>query len=249
MHLDAARHHRPTSSSTCSPHPGRRATSTRLNAEWRRLHDRPAAVAAARSWHVTDVAFGDLDELLALAGAGQPTSAEADAVLDALVRVARTQPLAGRIVLQRLLPGLLVTARRRRSAHGPETFEDLVAAAWVAIHTFDLDRRPRSLAASLVWAADNRAFRRHVRPDPVTADPEAPSRLAAPVPDPHPLRELVEVVDAARRAGIDESDLDLLRRLAADGPRLVAADLQVTTRTIRNRRDRLVERLRAAVAA
>jgi hypothetical protein len=252
MHLDAARPHRPTTSPATTPAPpcpAGRATSTRLNAEWRRLRDRPAAVAAARSWHVTEVPFADLDELLVLAGSGRPTSADADAVLAALVRTARTTPLAGRIVLQRLLPGLLVTARRRRSAHGPDAFEDLVAAAWVAIHTFDLDRRPPCLAASLVWAADNRAFRRRPRHEPVAAHPDEPERLVAPVADPHPLRELAEVVDDARRAGLTDADLELLRRLLADGQRALAADLQVTTRTIRNRRDRLVERLRSAVAA
>jgi hypothetical protein len=250
MHLDASRPHRPVHQiSRSSTNPSVRATSTRLNAEWHRLRTRPSAIATARSWHVTDVPFADLDELLALAGAGRPTTTASEAVLDALVRTARTTPLAGRVVLQRLLPGLLTDARRRRCAHGPEAFEDLVAAAWVAIHTFDLDRRPACLAASLVWAADNRAFRRPERPLAVAADPAAPERLAAPAADPHPLRELAEVVDVARRAGLTDGDLELLRRLLCDGQRDLAADLQVTTRTVRNRRDRLVERLRSAVAA
>ncbi|MCU0259434.1 MAG: hypothetical protein MUE78_00305 [Ilumatobacteraceae bacterium] len=224
-----------------------RPTSTRLQAEWQRVRTDPAALRTARSWGVTDRPFDDLDELLVLAGAGRPTSPEGEATLVGLVGAARTSPLAGRIVLQRLLPGLLATARRRRAARGADAFEELVAAAWEAILTYDVERRrPACLAAALVWAADNRAFRRSARPLPIGPEPFDAARHAAAVTEAHPLQELAEVVGDARRAGLTDDDLALLRQLLGGRQIDVAADLRVTARTIRNRRDRLVARLQAS---
>ena len=60
-----------------------------------------------------DVPFADLDELLALAGHGTARTPEANAVLGRLVDVAHVDELASRVVVQRLLPGLLAIVRRR----------------------------------------------------------------------------------------------------------------------------------------
>ena len=57
--------------------------------------------------------------------------------------------------------------------------------------------------------------------------------------------ELAGVLADARAAGVPTTDLELVRRLLRTGsPAQVARDLQVTTRTIRNRRDRVTLRLR-----
>src|SRR5215213_5301031 len=101
--------------------------SVALDREWSLIRRRPRVVARARAWGVTGVPFGDLDELLVLAGYRVEGTAAHNGVLLRLVELARTDDLASRVVLQRVLPGLLATVRRR---HQPDqsggTLEELV---------------------------------------------------------------------------------------------------------------------------
>ena len=78
-----------------------------------------------RSWGVTSTPFRSLDELLRLAGFKVArTPAETDEVLRRLVVLAATEPLAARIVLQRLLPGLLAIVRREQQRdRGVDAFD------------------------------------------------------------------------------------------------------------------------------
>src|SRR5688572_30506938 len=82
-----------------------------LDREWAAIRARPRCIARARTWAVTDRPFADLDELLTLAGNRVPPTPATDEVLARLVTVARDDDLAARVVLQRILPGLLATAR------------------------------------------------------------------------------------------------------------------------------------------
>jgi hypothetical protein len=224
----------------------RPAVATSLQQEWDRIRSRPVLVERARSWAVTDEPFDDLDGLLALAGF-QRGDAECDAVLRRLVAVARTDELAARIVLQRILPGLMALARRRRRS-GPDVLQHLVAAAWIGIRTFRPGRRPACIAAALVGDADHACFcRPHRRPrssteiafDPATATGIADQR------QPTPCEELAAVLGDARRAGVPDTELDLVQRLLAHGSTdRLAAELRVTARTVRNRRERVTRRLR-----
>lgn len=217
-----------------------------LQLEWERVRRDPAAVSAARSWRVVEVDFDDLDQLLGLAGFERPGTSDTDRVLLDLVLRARTEQLAARIVLQRLLPGLLAQVRRRRRAGRDDAFEELVASAWVVIREYDPRRRPACLAAALITGADYLAFgRAERRPDP--AEPMAPDRLDERVDHDHrtALDELAELIAEARTAGVSETDLDLVRGLVSVGsPSGLAAELGVTPRTIRNRRDRALHQLR-----
>src|SRR5262245_35946950 len=107
--------------------PDRQVLSSRLDREWRALRHDPAALARVRSWALTPAAVGDLDELLVLAGYRVPHTPGRNALLLRLVVLAADDELAARIVLQRLLPGLLaVIRRRRRSSDG--SFEELLGA-------------------------------------------------------------------------------------------------------------------------
>ena len=135
----------------------RHLLSLHLEIEWRALHARPDAVDRARSWGVTDVAFTDLDELLRLAGFGATSTASGNEVLRRLARLGRHDELAARVVLQRVLPGLLAAvARRRRSPDG--AFEELVGAAWVTIRASRTPWDHEQVAANIVRDAAYRAF-------------------------------------------------------------------------------------------
>lgn len=231
------------------PHPGSPPggpARRHLQLEWERVHRDPEAVREARSWRIVEIPFDDLDQLLGLAGFEQPNGPDTDRVLLGLVLAARTEQLAARIVLQRLLPGLLAQVRRRRRAGRDDAFQELVASAWVAIREYDPARRPACLAAALIAGADYLAFGRAERQgDP--AEPVAPDQFDDRIGHDRrtALEELVELLAEARAAGISDSELDVVRGLVSVGsPSGLAAELGVTPRTIRNRRDRALDQLR-----
>ena len=205
-------------------------------------------VARARSWRVTDRLFADLDELLALAGHRTDRTAEANAVLGRLIEAGRVDELASRVVLQRLLPGLLATVRRR----GPDgELEELIGAAWLAIRAYRTDRRPQRIAANLVRDATYIAFTapsRRRSASEVAIDP----RLFEETPADESINafeELARLLADARDAGLSDEDAELVRHLVRAGsPSAVAAECHVTARTVRNRRDRATARLRELAA-
>jgi hypothetical protein len=226
--------------------------STRLDLEWATLRHRRPIVDRARSWGVTTQPFADLDELLALAGFRTERSAAANAVVARLVDAGRRDELATRIVLQRVLPGLLGTVRRRRWYGGAdEAFELLLGAAWLAIRAYRPERRPERIAANLVRDAAYSAFiapARRRSATEVVVDPESLDLVETPRVSPG--EELAELVALARSSGVPDADLDLLRHLVRAGsPLVVAAECNVTVRTVRNRRDRLTARLRRLALA
>ena len=168
-----------------------------LDREWDRLRRRPATIRRVRGWD-GDAAFlrtvarvRCLDELV---GATQPhvgAPGSGDAVLRRLVELAATDELAGRIVLQRLLPGL-ISGSRRWTERGTNTdpSDIAVGAAWMAIRDFDVDVRSRHVAPALIadalWIGFRRGARRRVTsevpvPDSVLGTQPAPPRVVEPM--------------------------------------------------------------------
>lgn len=226
-----------------------RPLSGRLDDEWRIIRSRPGLVDRARRWQVTDAVFDDLDDLLTLAGHHVDASPAADHVLGRLVEIARRDELAARVVLQRMMPGLLAIVRRRHRVDDVDSsFEQLIGAAWLVIQAYQLDARPSRIAANLVRDASYRAF-------------IAPSRLRSAtevVTDPHTLdetpavvvvsscEELATLLREARAMGLDACDIDFVKSFIRCGSsKALAAEREVTTRTIRNHRTRTAARLRA----
>ena len=224
----------------------------RLQREWDRLRYRSRSIGRAREWAVTDVVFDDLDGLLALAGFRTQATDETEAVLRRLVIRAVDDELAARIVLQRVLPGLMAVVRRHHAQFGDDMLEHLVAAAWIGIRTFTPNRRPACLAAALIADADHACFSRPGRRKSLTEVTFDPARVTR-MPDerrPTACEELAGVLADARAAGVPATDLELVTRLLQTGsPGQVARDLHVTARTIRNRRDRVTDHLRRAALA
>jgi hypothetical protein len=193
----------------------------------------------------------DLDSIIAATQRGAPHD---DEILLRLVELARHDELAGRIVVQRLLPGLIARSVRHRSyADDTDPVEIVVAAAWIAVRSFDTERRRHHVAASLISDAVFTAFRAPLRRRSAAEQVRAPERfddLTRTIAEPSPLEELAEVVRSARRAGVPAADLELLSRLAqVESTTTIAREREVTTRTIRNHRARAVERVRTAIAA
>lgn len=223
----------------------REPIARQLGRDWLALRRRPDVLAHAAGWQIVRGQVDDLDQVLAACGFG--ARSRGDTELRDLVCRAAHDPLAGRVVLQRLLPPLAALARRR----GPGALDELVGAAWIAISTFDPARRPASLAAALVADADHHAHRRLWRRaqhrdvvgiDGLDAVPAAP---AQPAPD----DEVAELL-AAAAGSIDAGELALVNRLlAGESTDQIAADSGVSARTVRYRRARLTARLRDLAAA
>ena len=240
----------------------------RLAVEWRRLTVTRAELAKVRAWQLPGEEVRTLDDVLDRSGYRQPptsgspipvrrpraTNDEAvDAYLVRLLQLAKTEPLAARIVLQRILPALSGLARRYSAGRGQQhaVLDELVATAWWVIRAYPVDRRPRRIVSNLVRDI---GFETMVRPRRRRQASELPTETdqldRADVTTVDPLIELSEVLQAARQRGVvSDSDVQLLGALIRRGRAdLVAAELGVTARTVRNHRDAAVHRLRNFVA-
>ena len=205
--------------------------------------------------HPLAAVVSDLDDLDHIRRATQRTDLPGrpdDAILLALVELSRTDELAGRIVLQHLLPPLIVHAQRYRSFRDrTDPIAQIIPAAWMAIRSYDVERRRHHVASSLISDAVFQAFRRHLRVRARTERVVAPSVFAAAPCHDGPataLDEFVIVLREAQGAGVPAADLDLLRQLVRVGsPGIVAQQRNVTPRTIRNHRDRAIDHVRSAL--
>ncbi|WP_420451482.1 hypothetical protein [Ilumatobacter sp.] len=239
----------------------RSALLDELDREWERLRRRPRTAREVRSWfeHDPDLAARCVPSgarvtpahpLESLVAATQRGRRRDDEILAHLLHLAHDAPLAGRVVLQRILPGLISQARRWQSLDD-DPVDLAVGAAWMAIRRFDPDARPRSIAPALIADAAWIAFRRPTRRKQHGEVPvEEGALVARPVPDAEadPMVALAGTIRAASRAGVESTHLDVIRRLAVAGsPTVAARREQVSTRTIRNRRDAACERIRRAL--
>lgn len=233
--------------------PLRHPAARSYDAEWRRLRRDPAALQRAATWGIVRGELTTLDQVLDAVGYDRPPAADTEERLWRLVGVAAGDALAAQVVMRRLLPGALSVAVRNRFRTPDDSLADVVGALWIAIRTFDAaGRRPRFLAAALLSDAEYRVFRctrrRALREVPSDTVAE---HLPAPVADDDPAAELAELAAIAAARGITgPDDVALLRLLVAEpSTSRLAAHLDVTERTIRNRRARLTAKLRAAALA
>lgn len=233
----------------------------RLFQEWHRLRTQAHVLEHIRSWPLTGDPVHDLSELLVRCGfEGRRDDDDADETLRQLVVLAAHDALAARVVLQRLLPGMLAVAQRRSNG-SPGSAEamlaELVGATWVLIRSYPVGRRPRHVAANLLRDAEYEAFRRPTRlvrhAREVSVSRPTPHRdefldpTTAWLEDPR--RRLREVLNSGQAAGMHHQDLTLLALLATgESTEALASKLGVSDRTLRARRATAVARLRQVVA-
>lgn len=231
----------------------RRSLSARLDREWAQLARRPEVLRRVRSWALTDLPFASLDELLTLTGHRAETTREADELLGRVVAVAAGDPLAVRIVLQRILPGLLAIVREEQQRDPSiDAFDLIVGEAWIAITRYRVGTRPTNIAARLLADARHRAFtchrRRRVVQEVVT--PRESMLEIVDEPETAAFDEVVGVLLEARRRGLDDESVVTIREfLSLGSSRNVAGAQSRNERTIRYRHRRAVRRVRRLVAA
>lgn len=233
----------------------------KLDAEWASLrHDRRAIRRVNRWAEVVDP--GHSDRLARITDLGQffdlthrRAGAEGEELMATLVGLVRNGDadgrLAGRILVQRLIPGVIDATRRYRAlCEHADPVGEAIGVLWIAINRYDLDRRHGPIAPALISDTMFIAFRRRVRQSSTAETPHAPLTF-----DERPtitasasFIEVGTVIAEARHAGVPTYDLDLLRHLIRAGrPGLVARQRQITPRTVRNHRDRAVERIQRSL--
>ena len=225
---------------------------TRLQREWNVLSHRRSAVARATAWQLTPAVLNSLDELLVLTGLGTgPAHPASDETLRRLVSLARHDDLAARVVLQRMLPGLSNCAKRNATGFDSQldALDELLTEAWTVIRSFPIESRDRYVIKNLLRDCEYRAFLKarrrkliHELTDPADLD------RAAEVDEgcDEPLRVIVELLGRARTAGMSDADVAVVVTLLNTSTvKQAAVALQVTDRTVRNRRDSVVCQLRA----
>ena len=124
-----------------------------LELEWQVLRC-PRNAARFRKWAQAEpplASFAAPPDLVSFLR-GPAASARKDEVLLALLRALNGEALAGRILLEALLPGLKVLARKAiaRGAEREEVWSLLLGCAWARMHSYPLARRPTRVAANLL---------------------------------------------------------------------------------------------------
>jgi DNA-directed RNA polymerase specialized sigma24 family protein len=178
-------------------------------------------------------------------------AAETDAVLLALLRTARHDRLAGRLLLQALLPALKTQSARivHPADRRDELWELLLFHAWETICCYPLTRS-RRVAANLVLQVlhdTTRELRRAYAPKHPDQVPPA-HELGSALPADADGRE--DAIQAAVTAGaISAADAELVLCTRVDGIRLrfLASLLGVSYTALRKRRQRAEAELRKAL--
>lgn len=244
--------------------PARTNPITALETEWGRLVYSPRALAAVNSWKLIDTRFWSLDEVLQAAGyRGKKCDPVADQVLAGIVRRAGHDPLAARIVLQRVLPPIVAIARRRgklRSIGFDVALGLALSHAWEIIRAYPIERRPAKIAANIVRDIEYFAFVRENRRRPVNerlddnrsyADMLYATDLtgnligrAGQTTGPTSDTELAEVMSEARRSKVSERTMRILLELSTKSIDEFAKSHGITPRTARTWRRDAVNELR-----
>jgi hypothetical protein len=168
-------------------------------------------------------------------------------ILAALVRQAQSDPLAARVVLQTLLPGLKTLARRilLEADERDELWSALLAHCWERIRSYPLERRPERIAANTLLDTLKKTTRelKRQRRDRDQFSEEALSQQSAPRPVDRDVERLFQHAVAA--AAIGEGEAELILRTRIDGADLLmlAEQAGVPYNTIVVRRLRAERRL------
>lgn len=222
---------------------GRIALLNRLNQEWAVQRDE----RVPRRWGEQEptLSAGRLEDVLA------SVRQAPDAVLGALIRLLQEgDELAGRVVLQALLGGLV------RSCGGrAEAVEDRIGQAWLVIRSYPIERRPTRIAANVILDSLKACRREQVRAWAEFSVAAAELDQAVSVGDDDQPTSARQVVDAAARLGlINPTTASVLTTVYADAlPGREAAERhQTSPAAIRQRCSVAVRRLarhRSSLAA
>jgi DNA-directed RNA polymerase specialized sigma24 family protein len=243
-----------------------------LDREWSRLARTEIARVLPR-WHERQPQlrrFSSARDLLAFLHTAP--AEQTDAPLLALLELARDDKLAGRTLLQMLLPALKAQAERitYASCMRDEVWEVLLYFAWETICSYPVDRRRIGVATKLVLDVLHNGTRElHSQPigsdesdqldgrSPLPAkrsraeDTPPDEQANEPVAQPAPLPADAVLLEAVAAGALDRWDAELILRTRVDGIRLrlLAQAIGLSYHALRQRRQRAEQRLREFLTA
>jgi hypothetical protein len=221
----------------------------RLEAEWAALAAGPIAACLPR-WAKEEPAllgFATPQQLLRHIRASRGNTRAEDAVLGALVHQAQLDPLAARLVLHALLPGLKTLARRILvdADQRNEVWAALLAHTWERIRCYPLERLPTRIVANVLFDAlkkTTREFRRELRYRDRFGE-ELPGDSPASLPLDSDVERLLARAVTAMAISREEADLILRTRIDGGDLRARADELGVAYHALKVRRLRAEKRL------
>jgi hypothetical protein len=223
------------------------ATLAALDREWQSLAHSPDAKRRLMRWGRAEPRLAGLDNLEQLLELRRDPAA-APAVLATLARFAPSDVLAGRTLLQALIPGLISWARSA-GYDDPAAIDEMVSLAYERIRTYPQTRRG-SVAANVLLDV-RKAYRRHRCIEKPHATTGGNLALHARSAEDQALgRHLIgELADARRRGVISAGALELIvRTRLADVPlEAIAHEERVNVQCLVARRSRAERRLRACL--
>jgi hypothetical protein len=222
----------------------------RLEAEWPALASSGVLRQRLRGWAAQEPAlagFASPQHLLRqLRGLRGRPRAE-DAILAALVRQAGADPLAARVVLQALLPGLKALAGRLllEASERDSVWSALLAHCWERIRRYPLERRPTRIAANVLLDTLQKTSRelKQQRRDRDQLGGDVPPERVAFAPVDRDVERLLQRAVAAAAISGEEAELILRTRIDSADLHTLAAELGVTYHALNMRRLRAEKRL------
>jgi DNA-directed RNA polymerase specialized sigma24 family protein len=190
-------------------------------------------------------AFPEPARLIAFLRSDAPAASK-DELLRPLVRLARDEPLAARVVLEALAPGLTRLAERVifDERDRDELWALILGHAWRQIRSYPLERRPSKIAANLILETRraalaeftrDRRYRRELPPRPLGERVGAPASAD--------VDTLLARAVAAGALSAEEAQLIVRTRIDEVPLRQLAAEQDVAYHTLNVRRLRAERRL------
>jgi DNA-directed RNA polymerase specialized sigma24 family protein len=217
-----------------------------LDQDWHRLLRGPLP-SRLRVWAEDEPALapfaGEPVRLIAFLRGSAPAVAK-DELLVALVRIAAAEPLAARVVLEALMPGIARLAERIifDARDRDDLWALLLGHAWELIRRYPLARRPRRIAANLLLEIRRSALADFMEDRPghrQLTERDAPAAASSG----GDVEALLRGAVAAGALSADEADLILETRIDGLSMARLAAESSVAYHTLNVRRLRAERRL------
>ena len=219
----------------------------KLDKEWDQVVRSEAAAEAARRWGEADPALAGLSSLQDVLDRRLDPKA-APRVMAAVARLAATDQLAARTLLQALVPGL-ICLMQDIAVGDADALDHLVALAWERIRTYP-PGRPGSVAGNVLYDVRKR-YRRERRLTRLRGGVRTVEEATVPSAEELVLDRtlLGDVTDAQRRGVISNAALELILRTRVGGEFLyeVAAEKTMTVANLNQQRYRAERRLEFAL--
>lgn len=226
-----------------------------LDREWEHLLRGRRLDKALARWRDVDETLGEfrrVGDLLALLEDQDGDPERQSEVLLALLRLAREEELAGRLILQRFVPPLKSIAGWKQPLRQTEWATMVVSAAYEVIATYPVDRRPRRVAANIVWDVRKRMYaalteHRRWQDELTLGEPSEDALIAPDIAEQYEAADLLRWAAARCQVPRDIARLIVLTRGAGFQVEEIAAHRAVPSTRLRQRRWRCEQRMREAL--